>query len=133
MVRYPGRAAFTSLIVWLVLAGNRYLVAPAALSNFGSFGETMLMWLVAALVGFACAFYYLLEHSPNPPLAAAQFGVYAVVLKGLLDLGLASSLQTRIGPTTSDLMSSTEYWLEMVILVISAYLAGQVFVRARRP
>jgi len=132
MVRYPVRAAFASLIIWFAVAMNRYLLAPAAARNFGSFGETMLIWLVTALVGFACTFFYLLERSPNPPLAAARFGVYAVILKGLLDLGLASTLQTQVGPTTSDLMSSTEYWLEMVILVVSAYLAGEVFVRARR-
>jgi hypothetical protein len=132
VVRYPGRAAFVSLIIWFVGASNRYVVAPVALINFGSFGETMLLWLVTAVIGFGGTFYYLLARTPNPPLAAGRFGVYAVVLKALFDLGLASALEKQTGPTTQELMRSPEYWLELVILVVAAYLAGQFFVRARR-
>ena len=132
MVRYPGRATIVALIIWFVVAANRYLVAPAALRNFGAFGETMLLWIVAAIAAFGGTFYYLMARTPNPPLEAGRYGVYTVILKGLFDLGLASAMQTRLGPKTSDLMNSTEYWLEMAIVVVAAYLAGQVFIRARR-
>jgi hypothetical protein len=121
------------LVIWFVGAANRYIVAPAAEQNFGSFGETVLLWLVTALIGFGGAFYYLLARTPNPPLAAGRFGVYAVVLKVLFDLGLASALEKQIGPTARELINSPEYWLELVILMVVAFLAGQLFVRARRP
>ena len=131
MVALPGRAAFVSLIIWFVIAANRYVVAPSARVNFGSFGETMLIWLVAAIVGLGGTFFYLMARVANPPLAAARFGVYAVVLKALFDLGLASSLEKQAGPSPRELILSTEYWMEMVILVVVAYLAGQIFVRVR--
>ena len=132
MVRYPGRAAFVSLVIWFVITANRYVLAPAAGHNFGSFGESLLLWIVTALAGFGGAFYYLLARTPNPPLAAAQFGVYAVVLKALFDLGLASGLEGQSGPSAHELLASPSYWVEMAALVVAAYLAGQVFVRARR-
>jgi hypothetical protein len=132
LIHHLGRGAFIALSIWFVVAANRYYVAPAAIRNFGSFGETMLLWIIAALVGFGGTFYYLMDRVPNPPLEAGRFGVFTLVLKSLFDLGLASSLQTQFGPTTSDLMNSQEYWLEMAILVVCAYLAGQVFARARR-
>ena len=131
MIRHLRRGTVVALIIWFVVAANRYLVAPAAILNFGSFGETMLLWIVSAIVGFGGTFYYLLDRVPNPPLEAGRFGVFTLMLKGLFDLGLASSLQTHKGPTTSALMNSQEYWLEMAILVVCAYLAGQVFVRTR--
>ena len=132
MVRYPGRAAFASLAIWFLIAMNRYLLAPSAEGNFGAFGGTLLLWIVTALVAFAGSFYYLLAGSPNPPMAAARFGVYAVVLKGLFDLGLASALEKTVPPTVADLLSSPIYGLEMVILILSAYFAGQMFVRTRK-
>jgi hypothetical protein len=132
LVRYPGRAAFVALIIWFVVAINRYIVAPRAVSNYGASGETLLLWLVVGLVGFGGTFYYLLARTPNPPLAAGRFGVYAVVLKLLFDLGLASALEREIPPTAQQLLRSTDYWLEMVILILCAYLAGQLRVRARR-
>jgi hypothetical protein len=132
LIHHLGRGTFIALIIWFVVAANRYFVAPAAIRNFGSFGETMLLWIIAAIVGFGGTFYYLMDRVPNPPLEAGRFGVFTLVLKALFDLGLASSLQAHRGPTTAGLMNSQEYWLEMAILVVCAYLAGQVFVRARR-
>jgi len=132
MVRYPGRAAFVALIIWFVVAVNRYMVAPSAIESFGAYGGIAATWLVTALISFAGAFFYLLQRSPNPPLAAARFGIYAVVIKGLFDLGLASALEGQIGPTSRELMIAPEYWLEMVILILAAYGAGQFFVIARK-
>lgn len=132
MVRYPGRAAFASLIIWFLIAMNRYLLAPSAEANYGAFGGTLLLWIVTALVAFGASFFYLLGGFPNPPMAAARFGVYAVVLKGLFDFGLASALEKTTPPTVADLISSPVYGLEMVILILSAYFAGQMFVRTRK-
>lgn len=131
MVRYPGRAAFVSLVIWCVVALNRYIAAPRAAQSFGPVSEIVLVWLVTAVLAFGGTFYYLLARTPNPPMAAARFGVYAVVLKGLFDFGLASALGERTGPTTQELIIAPEYWMEMVILIVSAYAAGQFFVRAR--
>jgi hypothetical protein len=120
------------LVIWFVVAMNRYLLAPAAEANFGAAGDTILLWCVTALVGFGGSFFYLLPGSPNPPMAAARFGVYAVVLKGLFDFGLASALEKTTPPSIADLISSPIYGLEMVILILSAYFAGQMFVRTRK-
>lgn len=131
MVALPARAAFVSLVIWFVIASNRYILAPSARLNFGPFGEMMLIWLVTAIIGFGGTFYYLMARVANPPLAAARFGVYALILKVLFDMGLASAMEKRTGPSTQQMIASMDYWLEMVILVVAAYLAGQVFVRAR--
>lgn len=131
MVALPGRAAFVSLVIWFVIAANRYIIAPPARLNFGSFGEMMLIWLVTAIIGFGGTFYYLMARVANPPLAASRFGVYAVILKALFDMGLASAVEKQAGPSARQLIASTDYWLEMVILVVAAFLAGQIFVRAR--
>ena len=111
---------------------NRYVLVPSAEVNYGAFGGTLLLWVVTALVAFGASFFYLLPGSPNPPMAAARFGVYAVVLKGLFDLGLASALEKTVPPTVADLISSPMYGLELVILILSAYFAGQMFVRTRK-
>lgn len=132
MVRFPGRAAFVAMIIWFVVAANRYVVAPRAMENFGAYGGIIATWLVTAIISFAGAFYYLLARTPNPPLAAARFGVYAVVIKGLFDLGLASALEAQVGPSSRELMMAPEYWLEMVILIVASYAAGQFFVIARK-
>ena len=47
-------------------------------------------------------------------------------------LGIASAVHEQIGPTTQELLASPAYGLEMVLVIIAAYLAGQFFVRARR-
>jgi hypothetical protein len=120
------------MVVWCVVALNRYIVAPRAVGTFGPVAEGILVWLVTAILAFGGTFYYLLARAPNPPLAAARFGVYAVVLKGLFDFGLASAVGGQTGPTTQELLVAPEYWLEMVILIVAAYAAGQFFVRARQ-
>ena len=132
MVRFPGRAAFVAMIIWFVVAANRYVVAPEAVENFGRFGAVAATWLVTAIITFGGTFYYLLQRSPNPPLAAARFGVYTVVVKGLFDLGLASALEGQVGPTSRELLISAAYWFELLILVLAAYAAGQFFVIARK-
>jgi len=121
-----------ALIIWFGVMVNRYVLAPQAAVNFGPLAEPLLTWLVTALLAFGGTFYYLMAPSPNPPVAAARFGVYAVVLKGLFDFGIASALGPQIGPTSRELLIAPEYWLEMVILIVAAYAAGQFFVRARR-
>jgi hypothetical protein len=131
MVALPARAAFVALVIWFVVAANRYAIAPIAHSNFGTVGEMMLIWIVTAIIGFGGTFYYLMARVANPPLAAARFGVYAVILKGLFDMGLASAFEKQTGPSYQQLIVSTHYWLEMAILVVAAYMAGQIFVRAR--